>query len=227
MSILTDLFFPKKCVNCRKTGKYICSRCLISLRKAKQVCFKCRKPSIDGFTHAKCFRKKGVDGLYCAWYYEGVARKAILSLKYKFVSDLAEELVEEFVKNLKSSGFVLENTALVPIPMHTKRKNFRGFNQTEILGELVSKKLKLQLYTDLLKRKIFKAAQTDLSKDKRKKNIKNNFSLNMKVAVQNKTARILLFDDVYTTGSTIKECTKVLKRGGFGQVFAICLCRSR
>ena len=81
---LVDLFFPKKCLSCAKGGRYICEACLNKVKRARQICIECERPSIDGMTHTKCKRPWGLDACFSIWVYEGVIRKAFIKLKYKF-----------------------------------------------------------------------------------------------------------------------------------------------
>ena len=119
---LLDFLFPKSCLECGKSGKYLCSSCVEKV--------------LDGN-----FDKNN----FAIFKYKGVIRKAIISLKYKFATDIVDELIEICVDRLKSSKF--HNVCLVPIPLYKLRENFRGFNQAELLGEKLAKKVKLGIYT--------------------------------------------------------------------------------
>jgi competence protein ComFC len=99
--VILDLLFPRKCLGCGRVGSYFCSSCLnLVLLKDEQICPTCRKTSLAGVTHQFCHRPLGLDGLTSIFAYKGMIAKAIKKLKYKFVRDLAEELVELFLSFL-------------------------------------------------------------------------------------------------------------------------------
>src|SRR3972149_8295136 len=100
---LADILFPKSCLGCGRSGGYICENCLSKVRTPKPVCPECLKPSIDGMTHTKCLRPLGLDGLISLWNYEGVVRKAILALKYKYAEAITKELTEHAVETVDAS----------------------------------------------------------------------------------------------------------------------------
>ncbi len=221
MGIL-DLVFPKKCLKCGESGKYICRKCLKKVSYAKQLCPACNKPSIDGVSHTKCKTAWGLDGVSCIWDYGGVIRKAILILKYKYSSDVAKELACLLDEEIKKGKIVLpKNVVLVPIPLHKKRKNWRGFNQTEEIGKLLVKSQHWSYCPDLITRKGLRKPQTELKGKQRRKNVVGVFSLNRAFEKLLKQKTILIFDDVYTTGSTLKEAGKVLKRNGAKKVWGL------
>ncbi len=221
MGIL-DLVFPKTCLICGKSGRYICRKCLRKVSYAKQLCPACNKPSIDGVVHIKCKTAWGLDGVVCIWAYGGVVRKAILTLKYKYSSDVAKELASCLDEEIKKGKTVLpKNVVLVPIPLHKKRKNWRGFNQTEEIGKLLARAQRWAYCPDLVTREGLRKPQTELKGKQRRKNVVGVFSLNRAFENSLKQKTILLFDDVYTTGSTLKEAGKVLKRNGSKKVWGL------
>jgi competence protein ComFC len=227
MSVL-DLIFPKSCLACGKGGIYICSDCVFKVRILKPACPYCEKASIDGFTHTKCKKKFGLDGLVSIWDYEGVIRKAILTLKYKYATEIAKELVDVFVSELKRQNIdklLPFNSSLLPIPLHWHRENMRGFNQSEEIGKLVASKMGWEFNPDLLVKKKSTMSQAQLSVDARKQNLLGVFSLNPNYMLNALPSTLILFDDVFTTGSTLKECAKVLKRAGVEKVWGMTIAR--
>ena len=224
MAIL-DLFFPKTCLSCGKEGKYICSNCVAQVPVLKSVCPYCEKPSIDGLTHIKCQRKYGIDGLTSIWDYEGVIRKAILALKFKYSTEVGIELSDVFVQYLKSTRYLLpKNTTLVPIPLYWHRENIRGFNQSEVIGKLIAKEMGWGFNPDLLIKKKSTKSQVELSVAERKENLQDVFAVSS-LNIQNTNPNILLFDDVFTTGSTLKEAAKVLKHASVEKVWGLTIAR--
>lgn len=226
MGIL-DLIFPKTCLSCGRRGRYLCASCLAK-QKAHfpQVCPECERPAVDGRSHFGCRRRFDLDGLGCVFVYEGPARKAIITLKYRFSTDLADELVEAVYAHLKRIDLD-KKSLLVPIPLARRRYNWRGFNQSEVLGRLISHKVGWGFQKDLLIRTRSAKIQTSLkSAEERKANIKGVFSLNPLLRSSiNSRQSLILFDDVWTTGSTLKEAAGVLKRGGFKKVWGLTIAR--
>jgi len=195
------------------------------VKKAVPICPECQKPSIDGFTHTKCAKKYGIEGLVTLWSLNGVIKKAIGTLKYKYVSDIANELACHVGNNLKNTDVIpFGKCLLLPIPIHWYRENVRGFNQSAEIGKLVSDKLGWKYVDDLLIRKRYTTPQVKLIKSQRQKNIKNAFIKTSK-NLPSRSKTIVLFDDVYTTGSTLREAANVLKRSGATRVWALTVAR--
>ncbi len=217
---LLDFIFPKKCLGCGRKGNYICPFCVSKVAKPKLVCAECKRASIDGFTHTKCQRKLGLNGLFPLWKYEGVVRKAILALKYKYATEIVVELQDYVVTELQEKKVILgvENV-LIPIPLHWYRENYRGFNQSGLLGESIAGAMKWKFARNLLVKRNHSPSQVSLKKENRIKNIKGSFSITSVYKLQ--STNYLLFDDVYTTGSTLREATKVLKRAGAKSVWGL------
>lgn len=225
---LTDLLFPRACLICGKGKKYICANCMGKVDRCKSICPICGRPSIDGLTHVKCSKPWSLDGLTSAWTYEGVIRRAIIKLKYKFAYEIAEEIVENFTPLIKSF-YLLNNFSdvlLIPVPSHRLRKNWRGFNQTELIGKMVAKKMGWKFNSKVLFRKKNVVPQINLRAKDRVENVRGIFGLRKEGEISLSSHKeTILFDDVWTTGSTMKEAGKVLKRNGFKKVWALTLSR--
>ena len=198
---LLDLLFPKKCLECKRGGKYICKSCL-------------DKVPVGGWYNSN----------YSIFRYKGVIRKAIISLKYKFAYDLSDELSLVIINKLKDINFPFKNIILVPIPLHIQRENWRGFNQLAIVGEKIAKKMKWKYYPNLLIKYKKTDPQVNLKGIDRRKNLSGVFVINPthKLPLTN---NLILFDDVYTTGSTINEAKKVLKDAGFSKIYSLTIAR--
>lgn len=223
MGIL-DLIFPKTCLGCGKEGGYICQDCLAKVRLAKPICPYCEKASIDGFTHIKCAKKLGLDGLTAIWEYEGVIRKAILSLKYKYATLVGQELTDLFLHHLLKGCLLFNAKILVPIPLYWYRENTRGFNQSIEIGKFISAQMGWKFAPDLLIKKKPTASQVELKGDERHQNLKGVFTVNSNYVLSTAYS-VLIFDDVFTTGSTLREAAKVLKRAGVTKVWGLTIAR--
>lgn len=221
---LIDILFPVTCLECRREGKYICPDCLIKTRILPQVCPYCERQSVDGFTHSKCHKKLGLDDLTSLWKYEGVIKKAILSLKFKHAFEVGYELSEMFSSFLlKNDLYIPPEAVLIPIPMFWYKENVRGFNQAALIGKSVSLALKLS-FNELLIKTRQTVPQVDLGLNERKKNTIGVFEI-LPSKISKNNQNILLFDDVFTSGSTLREACKVLKRAGFENVWGLTVAR--
>jgi len=227
--MLLNFLFPRLCYLCRKPGLYFCTSCQKKLSSPKnQHCFGCSKKTILGYTHPSCRSTYFPDLSISLFDYQGPIRSALHNLKHHFVSDLAKEFSLLTTNRLKGKHADLlthwqkQNFVLLPVPLHRRRHNYRGFNQTEILGKLIAENLKLQ-YKNLLIRSRSTRPQYKLSKKERLRNLKKAFSFSKK---EHPTPQnYLLFDDIFTTGTTLSACCRVLNRNKALNVHALTLAR--
>lgn len=226
-----NLFFPKFCAGCGKVGTYLCCNCIKEMRQGDLICPCCERLSVGGLAHPLCQKKYTLDGLWSLGVYQDPLRKVIQKLKYKFVTDLALVLVNLMVEYwAKFSPQFLEEIrkdqgvgwVIIPVPLHPKRQRSRGFNQSSKIGKLLAQKIGLN-YQEVLKRIKYTKSQVGLKGRERRENVKNAFVLSTNYKSQ--PTNYLLIDDVWTTGSTLRECCWVLKRGGAKKVWAITLAR--
>jgi len=196
------LIFPKTCLECRKEGKYICEDCL---KKVGKVGFFKDRLSI--------FR------------YEGVIRKAIIALKYKYSTEIAKELADICVKNLKSVNLVANNYLLIPIPLHWHKQNVRGFNQTEEVGKLIAKGMNWKYEPNLLIKKISTKPQVGLKGSTRHENLKGVFVISPNHLAIQPSNNVILLDDVLTTGSTLSEASKTLRKAGVKRIMCLTIAK--
>lgn len=225
---LLDLFFPKRCVSCKKHGAYFCLECRAKIQYLEnQFCPECAQPSILGATHPRCQRKYSLDGILSTFYFSGPVKLAIHKLKYKLVSDLTDDLINLALANRQLTtilrNIVTKDFSLVPVPLHSKRENWRGFNQSRILGEKFAKELGLNFSDEILKRVKDTIPQVELKRKDRAKNVSGAFQVSSKREILAKN--LLLFDDVATTGATLNACAYVLKKAGAPSVWALTLAR--
>lgn len=185
-------------------------------------CPVCGRGAIGGLTHPICHKADELDGLSCLFSYSGPLRKILQQLKYRFSTKIAEVFDKQLKKvNLDKH---LANYTLVPIPLQQRRDNWRGFNQAKMLGELIAQTFQLNLEEGVLQRKVFEAPQVNLKLAQRKKNLEGAFAVLDKSRIVGKN--ILLFDDVWTTGATMREAAKTLKQAGADKVWGLCLASS-
>ncbi|HJX45754.1 MAG TPA: double zinc ribbon domain-containing protein [Patescibacteria group bacterium] len=224
MAIL-DLVFPRKCLNCGKDGSYLCAKCTDNIKELLQICPVCERFSISGKTHARCTSFISCNGLFSVWPYKGVIRKALIALKYKFAYEIAQEISDNLTRKLSKTFFInLKNPILIPIPLHTLRKNWRGFNQTEVMGKIIAERFNWRFEPGFLVRRKIISPQTGLGKMERKENVKGVFGINNKI-INARYSTLILFDDVWTTGSTIKEAAVIIKRNYQNPVWSLTVAR--
>lgn len=239
-----DFIFPKKCVNCKRQGSYLCENCFIFLSfDVKNLCFMCDKASYNGLTHPKCLRKYSIDGCFSALTYNKLTQKLIYNFKYKpYIKDLTVVLTDLFYESIiqnenliklmadgaparnasPSSASVAGGWLMVSVPLSSSKFKKRGYNQAEILAKTLAKKFNIP-FQNILKRARDTKTQVGMSGLERKLNMKDAFILNTKYLIRN--TNIFLVDDVVTTGSTLKEAAKVLKRNGAKRVIGLTLAR--
>lgn len=227
-----DTVFPLFCLGCKRTGFLICHQCLgqlflsheqrcpqcfIHITPCGEVCFSCR----DTFAPP-------LDGLFVASsYHEPLLTRAIHTYKYRFIPGLAIPLGQLLINALERSTLPLPD-AIIPVPLHKRRLRFRGFNQSALLAQELSRALvpgfDIPLLSHALLRTRFTKPQikTD-SREERLNNLKNAFALAPDMASSLRGKYIWLIDDVATTGTTLEECARVLKKHGVTKVFGIVL----
>lgn len=219
---LLDLLFPKKCVSCGKTGNYLCDKCTSEIEYLQvQICSVCYKAAIGGKTHPRCETRIGLDGIVSFCNYKGPVKKLIKNLKYRFTTDLSGEISDKLA--FSSSVLPDKSWVMLPLPLHKSRENFRGFNQAEILGRIVAQKLNLSFDRSVLKRQLATESQVGLSQKQRKENIDKAFGVMREVRGKS----FYIFDDVWTSGATLKSAAKTLKLAGAEYVWGMTLAHPR
>jgi ComF family protein len=225
-----DIIFPKFCVNCGLEETYLCPDCLslieIFERQYCPFCFSSRAVP-DGRTCEHCRRTRKLNGLFCATSYKNfIVKKIIRQFKYEpFVKELAEPLSSFIIAHLtiiKKKSF-FEDCLLIPVPLYIKRHKFRGFNQSEEIAKKLSSALKIPMDTNILFRIKNTPPQAELNNEKRRENIKNIFICKQPEEIKNR--KIILVDDVFTTGSTMEEAAETLKQSGAKEVWGIAVAR--
>lgn len=234
---LLTLLFPVRCAVCEKEtegakrNKLICSDCLRSFSASIDLyCPLCQAKSIDGGVCFSCKpTAKGnlfLGRLFAPFSYkEAAVRRTIKAFKYDFIEGLAMPLgrlmagyIEKINKEVDFKDFTV-----VPVPLHRIKFNRRGYNQSELVAAEISKSLNLITATNLIIKAKPTKDQAGLEDKKRTENLKGAFACPKPEAVSGK--KILLFDDVYTTGATMNECARVLKQAGATEVWGLAIAR--
>lgn len=223
---LLKYIFPENysCYICDRDifdSKYlICEQCLKNLPfNNGRVCLHCGDVLVsDGDYCKRCKGKKFIyDRAISTFLYKNEICKLIADLKYnnkKYISKcFGKFMSESFLKNK------LYADVIIPVPLCEKRFKLRGYNQSELLANEISKIIKVKVNTNCLKRVKETPTQTKLDFLSRQENIKDAFKVYKSKYLKDKT--VLLVDDVYTTGATITECSKILKNSGVKTIYVL------
>jgi competence protein ComFC len=243
-TFILDILFPITCFGCEKEGKYICAECRTKLTPTHQICIGCKKLSLAGLTHPKCQSPQTPDQLLSFFdYKDSVVSSLIIKGKYYFIQDIFSEFGEIIAEKINKDYPELlsaDSYKLLAIPLHKSRLRWRGFNQSETFAKTLADKLNLPIANFLIRSKPTKT-QKDLKREQRIKNIESAFTISPpsiggvdpfggRGGIKNKSYILnhqsyILLDDVTTTGSTLLEATKVLKRNGAKKVICLTIAR--
>ncbi len=220
--------FPRKCLGCQKEGSFLCDDCLFLIDISPVNYCLCQKPKIlekNGKCPA-CFPRT-LDGIYnAAPYADFLVKKAILLFKYEpFIKNLSQPLTQIILNHfcLLKPTPSFTGYSVVNVPLDKKRQRWRGFNQAEELALKLTANLNLPMVSNCLVKDKNTAPQAQLAKNQRIVNLSNVFSCQKPEAIKGK--KLLLVDDVFTTGATMEECAKALKAAGAKKVFAVSVAR--
>ena len=225
---LLDFIFPKRCVSCGKLGLYLCDNCFSYLSfDPKTICLVCGRPAMGGLTHPACISRYTIDGTFVSITYNRTAKRLLAKFKYKpYVTDLNNTLSDLFYEGLiqQESFYAIDkkDAVLCSIPLYAKKERVRGFNQAMVLANGLGNRLNLPVAT-LLKRIKNTKSQTGLKRDERKDNMKDAFVVAVGEEQKVPGSTILLVDDVMTSGATLAEAAKVLKKAGAKRVYGLVL----
>jgi len=211
---LLDSFFPKKCIGCKKEGQYICKDCEIFLSELPPI-------TETYMTEAKPLSPSIVS----VWEYEGIIEKAIRKIKFDGQYHIIDELVEKAFEKIELN--LAEDTCITFVPMYKKKEKQKGFNQAELIARKIGEKTNRKVVPLLTKIKDNRS-QVDLNPTERLENVKGVFETKMTEACLRRQAKplsVLLVDDVYTTGATMRECTKILRKNGVKNIWGFTLAR--
>jgi len=229
---LLQLFFPKTCPICEEIlerNQEICEKCERSLCYVREPkCKKCGKPfepkesgsEIREYC-ADCIKRTHTYEFGMAVFqYSSGLRESIYRFKYhnqRTYAGFYGKAMARYAKQIRELGIQV----LIPVPISRKRKTARGYNQAELMAQALGKELNLPVDSYSLVREKNTLPQKELNEQERRNNLKNAFKIAENVI---KYKKVLLVDDIYTTGSTIDACSAVLKQAGVEKVYFISLC---
>jgi ComF family protein len=200
--IFLDLLFPIQCLGgCKTWDTWLCNNCLKKITEKNKIIL-----------------NNNLSGLYYLTSYRNeLIQKLIYQLKYQYSEDVAKILGSELAKIIDQNF-----DYIIPVPLHRKRYAERGFNQAELLGHhIVGTCHGMSLQKNIISRTKYTSPQAQLSHEERKVNLQDIFSIKKEKINIIENKKILLIDDVYTTGATINECAKILKKNGAKEIWGI------
>ena len=203
---LEYIFLPS-CGVCGKLKEgYLCKKCGKELEKyminEKSICN--NLINLNNMETDKYIERMRI------FEYKGTIRKLILNYKFNDKSYLYKTFCEFIVKNEKPFDFIKSYDIIIPVPIHKKRMKKRGYNQSELIAKELAKRIGVKCYTDILLKIKNNKMQSTLSKKEREENTKNVYKLKNAEKIYNK--KVIILDDIYTTGATIASCIKELEK---------------
>jgi len=218
-----NYIFPKNCLNCGVEGFWICESCKDSLFFINNVfCPFCKVPYKKFATCPKCRKNINIIEVFSLFNYSDYfIQKIIKAFKYRYLKDITEDLEVIFKKFLfKYKSFFNKDAVIIPVPLHYYRERERGFNQAKEMAILIGDILKLKVDNNILIKFKKSKNQADISYVSRFGNLNGVFKV-----IKKPPENIILIDDVFTTGETVKEIANVLSLAGTKNIQVITLAR--
>ena len=229
--VALDFLFPRFCVACGKEGDFICNSCQTELARIESpVCQKCGKPLTNHFDSpadnqffcSSCVNwQTDIDGIRSVFRFEGVIRKAVHEFKYRNLRAIAGQL-SHLIGDYLTENYIPFDV-IVAVPLHPGRLRERGYNQSLLLVNELSDLTGSPVNESCLVRKVYNVPQAKThSVEERRQNVIGIF-----ICVNEDLLgkRVLLIDDVTTSGATLNACAAALKTGGALSVWGLTLAR--
>ena len=218
-----DWVFPPHCLGCGVEGEIICQECYAAIKRIPaNTCPYCNAYVSTNGHCPNCRNRKPAYTQFRAFaYYGGVIREAIHHLKYQNDVGVARVLAGYLLKVVQAENW--EFDLIVPVPLSKSKQEQRGYNQAERLAQPVAEKLAKPLSTNALFRIRENASQVDLDVQSRRANVRGVFEADPAIV---KGKKILLIDDVFTTGATLESTSQSLRDAKSGLVYAVTVGKS-
>lgn len=225
--IFLDILFPSTCLYCAKSissgTAILCETCMRTIRVHTTLfCAECKARLPDGI---KTCHKTTPFTLAAVTDYDDAVRSLIHRFKYRRWSSVMTVFTPLIAKYLEHCTVHADTFTVVPIPLHPDRLRDRGFNQAQLIAEVVAHTLRRPLRSELLERTRATHAQAELKDwDARAENIANAFSVPARLSLENKN--IILVDDVYTSGATMRDAARALREAGAKRIIAFVVAKT-
>ncbi len=229
--MIKRLLYPQKCLVCGEVQQgevFLCERCKKQIKYIpRTICVVCGKTITENDT-GRCHDCIATNHTFISnrgvFEYNDQMKKIMYDLKYRHRRETATFLGKEVVRNLGAYIRGLNLDGIVPIPLHKERKRERGYNQSELIARVIGQECGIRIYPNYLTRIKSTRPQKELNDKERKNNVKNAFLIG-KNEVQLK--RIMLVDDIYTTGATLDAAAHALEGNGEVDVYGLTVCIGR
>ncbi len=217
-----DLLFPPRCVGCSRTGSWFCSACIASVEPTPApACRRCGRPGANDELCLRCRKHPAaLDGVGVVAVHSGVLREAIHQFKYRPRRELAVPLGQMLFDHWQRARLPVD--LVIPVPLHPARQKERGFNQANLLASVFCAHSELPLNAVDLVRERATTPQVGLGAREREANVRDAFSYAGRALTG---VRVLLIDDVCTSGATLEACAQALQEGRPKSVWALTLAR--
>ena len=210
-----NLIYPQTCGICGKlVSDSLCKKCEINLKKQSEN---------QIINNEKELKDKYFSELMYIFKYKGQIRKLILDYKFNEKAYIYLTFVNFLLKDKKIFENIKSYDTIIPVPISKKRLKIRGYNQSLLISKEIAKQLKMELVNNCLIKTKNIIEQSKLNKEDRIQNIKGVYELRNKELIRNK--KILLIDDIYTTGSTVNECSKIIMQGNPNKIGVLVLAK--
>ena len=223
-----DFFLPNQCVICKSINKFnLCSKCLSSIPNSPTMWIRGNQSSQNLFipkskTIIQPLRENYLDNiLSCTYFKNNIIRKSIHYLKYKNLPQISSPLASIMLRTLSQHLRIRDNIILCPVPLHSNRLKFRGYNQSLLLAEYLESKLHIPIYDGLYRIRDTPNQMKISDKSTRIKNMNNAFEVKYNLPINK--ANIILIDDVTTTLSTINQAAKAFQKQSYNSINALVL----
>lgn len=231
-----DWFYPPRCALCDtllgKQERYLCKNCRNKLPSPieEPYCKHCGKPLDGAGANIREYCLDCETGLHIyeegrgLFLYEGALKQSLLRLKFSGRKEYGAFLGKLMCVYGASYIHRIQPEILIPVPMHRSRQNRRGYNQAELLARVLGNTFHIPVRTDLVQKRKSTKAQKELNRKARRKNLSQAFTVSSQAG---RYRRVMIIDDVYTTGSTIEAVAGNLKAKGVKKVYFLSLCIGR
>ncbi len=222
---LLDWVYPIRCVGCEGFGEgAFCPACVTAVAAVPlPACDRCHSPGVSGDCPSCRTRPPAFRLARSAALFEGPLRNAVHALKYNGREAIAEPLAALMATAFEREPGLQGADLLVPLPLHEKRLRERGYNQSALLARALGRRLSLPVSEDALIRAVYRRPQVGLGQAERRENVVDAFRVVAPAAVAGR--RLILVDDVMTTGATCHEAARALLEAGAADVRVFTLAR--
>ena len=214
---IVEYFAPAECLGCGSRQDFICQGCIEQLPRALPECYVCRKSNNTGRSCESCHDKSVLSKLWIATDYDGMIREALLTLKNRRARSISKAFGDLLAKNVVGDSSMIDLVTWVPVSPIRRRE--RGYNQAELIGRRVAEQLGLPACSTL--GRVTSLHQTGADRDRRLAQVSGAFYPTRRLDGR----RVLLVDDVVTTGATMDECARMLLAAGASEVVGAAVAR--